>query len=98
MKYTYTGLTAYLNPILKQFTKENIPWEYTETNDETFVQVVSCEIEPIKMLEYLTDDLKGNAKILPIPKQAIRMNVVDETLALHDCQLGYVRNNENSKI
>lgn len=95
MEYIYTGLASKINEITDQFDKENITWNYPETNQEPGVVIIKCDIEPKEMLNYLDNAMQLPTRILPIPKKIVRANSVDDILLAHNCDIAYIRKDEN---
>ena len=91
MEYIYTGLASKINEITDQFDKENITWNYPETNQEPGVVIIKCDIEPKEMLNYLDNAMQLPTRILPIPKKIVRANSVDDILLAHNCDIAYIR-------
>ena len=95
MKYTYMGNAGYINGLIKELKKNNIPFEWLQPNEEMSAATITSDVEPKEMVKHLDESVVRQTRILPIPKKVFRNNVLEDMLLAQNCELAYIRLNEN---
>ena len=95
MKRTYAGPASFMKPLLKQLDEKNIPWESAGDTGELGAIAITCDVQPVQMVDCLDEAMNAASRILPIPEKVITNQVVCDLLMAHGCHIAVLREDDS---